>query len=175
MQVDLIGMRSEVILVARKRVARSDDRLAAELECVERRGELLELAQAAAGKSIESQIDAFDALVFGRELDGIEQITHQRLGLRAAALNLGERSIERIARELVDKDALRRNDERGRLRHEHALRCHDRQQDGDDREQENQVQEAAQVIERTPSTANPSEQPELTSHRSSNSRYTLGQ
>ena len=89
---------------------------------------------------------------FLRGFDRVDEIAHQRFGA-LLPVQLRDRAIERIAGELLDQRALRRNHQRGLVRHD---RDAGRQRRGDAEEQHqqhDQMQHLAQRIERAPHKA----------------------
>ena len=132
MHVDFVGLGREVVLVARERVADRGDRLTALLERGELLRELLELAQARAAQVVEIEHHTLDPAVGARGAQRVDHVAQRRL-LDPGAASARERALERIAGELIDERALRRDHERGPARDEHALaeqaRDHDQQQE----------------------------------------------
>ena len=61
MHEDVVGLRCEIVLVAREAVADRDDGLAALLEAADLGSDLLELAQARARHAVEIENDGLDA------------------------------------------------------------------------------------------------------------------
>ncbi len=77
--VDVVGLRGEVVLIARETVADGDDGLAALLEADDLRGYLLELAQTRTRHSVEIENDGLDALVVARSTQRVDDVADERL------------------------------------------------------------------------------------------------
>jgi hypothetical protein len=147
--VDIVGLRSEVILIAREAVADRNDGFPALFEVADLGGDVLQLAQAAARKLIEVENDGLDAVVVTRSAQRVDDVAHERLAQRRS-LSSRESAIERVTRELIDERAARRDEERGTLRYQDALADGGGEQQQEDAEQEDQVQQAPQAIQTPP-------------------------
>ena len=104
MHVDVVGLRREVVLIAREAVADGDDGLAALLEAARARGYLLQLAQPRARQPVEIENDGLDALVVARGAQRVDDVAHERL-LQRRALRSGDRALERVTGQLIDQRA----------------------------------------------------------------------
>ena len=158
MHEDVVCLGREVVLIARVTIAHRDDTFAALLEASELAGDLLQLAQTRARQPVEIEHDHFDALVVARGAEPVDDVAHERL-LPGRTLRFGDRALERVAAQLIDQRALRRDDERRGIRNQHSLANHTDEQQQEQAEQEYQVQQAAQPIEAAPNPRHDSHRP----------------
>jgi hypothetical protein len=118
--VDVVGLRGQIVLIAREAVADCDDGFAALLEACELGCYLLQLAQARPGHRVKVENDRLDPLVVSRGTQRVDDVAHESF-LQRRSLRSSERALQRVAGELVDEHAARLNDERCRSRYEDAL------------------------------------------------------
>ena len=148
-EVDLVGVRGEVVLRLVEVLAEGDDRLAAGAETIDGSGDFLQLGGAAAVEAAEVEVQRADAVVVAGGIDRIDDVAQQRFGRRLAQ-GLGDRALERVAGELLDQRALRRDDERRLVRDERDRPGEERADDREDQQQQQQVQDLAQAVEAQP-------------------------
>ena len=148
-QVHLIGLGREVILVLQKIGSVRDDLLAAVAERGDGSGEFLELGLAGAAHVIGIDDQHHDARIAGRGANRGGQVPQQRLR-RALALRLVERTLDRLATELLDDIARRPHDQRGLIRQPRARLPQRADHDAEQRQQQQQMQAAAQHVEAAP-------------------------
>src|SRR3984957_14087611 len=150
-EIDLVGLRGEVVLLLQEIVAVRDHLLAAAVKLADSVGKLLELHLAGATHVIGLDHQRADVCVGRRGADRRGHIPEQGLWL-ALALHLAERALERLATELLDDVARGTYDQRGLLRQSRAhlmQRADDQTEKG---QQQQQVQHSAQCIEAAPHT-----------------------
>ena len=151
-EIDLVGLRGDVVLRLVEAFAVREHLLAAGAEVADRSGDLLQLGDAAARHVTEIEHQRFDALVGLRGLDGIDEIAHQRFSA-LLAVQLRNRAIEWIAGKLLDERALRRDHQRGLVRHDRNARRQRRGEAEEQHQQHDQVHHLAQRVERAPDEA----------------------
>ena len=142
MQVDLVGGRRQVVRGLRVAVGERDDGLAGLLEATHRRGDLLQLGEPAVGELAEVEDQRGDPLVVLGVADRVDDVAQERL-----RLGLPEQRVagapDRIARELLDQGAARRDDERGLVGELRRVVAADGEQRRDDQADKQQVDERA--------------------------------
>ena len=159
MHVDVVGLRREVVLIARETVADRDDGLAALLEA----RELARRSPAACSSPRPSarRGRARRALMRSSSRAARSASMTSRTSVSCSGVPCAFAIARSSAspRQLIDQRALRRDDERRGSRHEHALADHADEQQQEQAEQQDQVQQAAQPIEAAPDPRHDSHRP----------------
>jgi hypothetical protein len=161
-EVDLVGVRREVILALIVVVGVRDDRLAARAEPVDRFAQLGELGDPCTLEPAEVEVQRPDAVIVRGGFDRFDEVAQQRLrGL--APQTLRNRALDGIALELLDHGALGCNHECRVARHDRDRPRQHTPQRAEQHEQHDEVQDLAERIETAPQ---PTEQSSNRAHHS---------
>ena len=150
-------MGGDVVLALLVEIRERDDWLAALPERIDGGGHFGELGDTSAFHPAEIEVQRGDARIIASLADRLDQVTEQRLA-RHLSQGVGEGALDRVARELLDDRALRRNHQ-GRVGGDER----DRMREGgpeatEEREQQYEMQDLAQGVEATPQPAEQSSQ-----------------
>jgi hypothetical protein len=159
--VRLVGLRHQEVLLLRRVAAEGQHLLAARAKRLDRSGDRLELGEATAREVLGVEHQYLDAIVGGRRADRIDQVAHQRLGLVISGQR-ADRALPGTAGQLLDQTAFGTDEERRLRRHERQRLTRGDQQHGEDREQQQQVQDLAQAVEHPPQQSQQPTQPRHT-------------
>ncbi len=148
-EVDLIGLSGEVVALLGELRAVGDHLLAGGAELAQRVRQLLERDLGRAVEFLQVQRQHLDTSVARRRVDRVRQIPQQRLRVTLAAC-LFDHALQRVARELLDQLPLGSDEQRRPRRdawHPGPQQPHDQ---GEDRQQHDQMQRLAQAVQAAP-------------------------
>ncbi len=148
-EVYLAGLCRQIVLRLTEGVADRDHAFAGDAKVAQRRADFLQLREARCAQFVEVQNNQLDARV---RLCGRDRVRHvpekgPRVG---AARGLAERAPHRIAGELLDQLALRRNDERRGARHDRNGGMQRREHEAENNQHQRQVQHLADAFQDSP-------------------------
>jgi hypothetical protein len=151
-QVDLIGVRGEVVLLLVHRVGVGHDLLAGGPHPAYRARQLAQGGEADVADAVGTQGDALDTRIVGGAVERLDQIAQAHLG-NGLALGAGDRARQRLDRELLDDVAHGLDVQRG-AGIEPRPRTEQGQREGQHQRQEHQVQQqATREVDPVPGTA----------------------
>ena len=141
-QVDLVGVRRDVVLALVVPRAPGDDLLAARLEAIDAGGDLAQRREAGRPHLVEDDDEARDLRIGGGGVEHGEDVAQQHLLHRLAA-HLIERARAQGAGLLLADRAVEAQDERGLVGQRRRPALDEGEHDGDQDEQEDEVQDDA--------------------------------
>ena len=148
-EVDLVGVGSEVILALLEVIAEGDHRLAGRTELVDRRRNLLQLRETAPFEAADVEVERTDAVVVGSRLDGVNDVAQQRLG-RLLVQRFRDGPLDRVAGQLLDDRSARVDDQRGLAGNERDGAREHGPDHAEEHEQQQEVQDLSQPVEAAP-------------------------
>src|SRR6185312_15953823 len=151
-EVDLVGLRREVVLILVEGGAVGDDWLAARAELLDGARELLQHRLAGALHLVEIENQDADVFVRRGAANGIDEVPEQRLGT-LLSLSVLDGPLNRVATQLLNEASLWLNDECGAIGDTRERRAHRPKDDAEDDDEQNEMQHPAQAIEAAPDAA----------------------
>jgi hypothetical protein len=149
LEVDLVRLRHQEVLLLGRIAAEGDDLLAVLAKVLQRGGDRAQLRQPAARQVLRIEQQHLDSRVVRGPVNGIDEVAYQCLRLVVTG-ERAERAVPRARRQLLDESPFRADDQCRARRHQRQRLPHGHQQDGEQREQQQQVQPLAQPVEDPP-------------------------